>query len=102
VARGIESDFRLEKDLQDAAVRWARKLGWFARRYKGPGRRSHPDYVFAKRGCVVWVEFKLPGSEPTALQRHEIHEMLSHDLNVVWLDNLDDFKAILATHEGSA
>jgi hypothetical protein len=102
VVRGTESDFRLEADLQAACVRWARANGWFARRYKGPGRRSHPDYLFAKNGRVVWIEFKLPGNEPTALQRHEIAEMRFHGLTVYWVDDLQDFKAILAAHEGAA
>jgi Casjensviridae endonuclease len=102
VVRGTGSDFRLEADLQNAAVRWARAHGWFARRHKGPGRRSHPDYLFAKTGCVVWIEFKLPGNEPTALQRHEIAEMRSYGLTVYWVDDLQDFKAILSSHEGPA
>jgi Holliday junction resolvase len=95
MARGTESEFRLEKDLQKAAVRWAREAGWFARRYKGPGRRSHPDYLFIRRGVVVWVEFKLPGNEPTELQHEEIGKMLAHGATVYWLDDFADFKAIL-------
>lgn len=91
MARGFES----EKDLQTAAVRWARARGWFARRGAGAGRRSAPDYMFASRGRCVWVEFKKPGNEPTELQRLEHLEMRSHGLNVVWVDNLDDFKAVL-------
>jgi hypothetical protein len=96
--RGIENEFRLEKDLQDAAVRWARSQGWFARRYKGPGRRSHPDYLFIRRGMVVWVEFKLSPNIPTDLQFTEIQEMIAHGAIVYWLDDLADFKAILAAN----
>ena len=94
--RGTGSDFRLEKDLQTACVRYARGRGWFARRYKGPGRRAHPDYFFAHRGQALWVEFKLPGNEPTDLQWAEIREMQSHRLTVLVIDDIDDFKAILA------
>ena len=97
--RGTESDFESEADLQAAAVRYARGRGWFARRYKGPGRRSHPDYLFACNGLVLWVEFKQPGNKPTALQHREHLEMLGHGLSVVWVDNLYDFKAVLASHE---
>ena len=102
MGRGTANEFRLEKDLQTACVRWARARGWFARRYKGPGRRSHPDYMFAYRGRVLFIEFKLPPNEPTDLQWTEIREMRSHGLDVLWLDNIDDFKAVIATHEGSA
>lgn len=94
--------FLLEKDLQDAAVRWARARDWFARRYKGPGRRSHPDYLFVRGGVVLWIEFKLPGNEPTALQWIEIREMIAHGCIVYWLDDLADFKAVLTAHERPA
>lgn len=97
--RGTGSDFRFEKELQAACVRLARARGWFARRYKGPGRRSHPDYLFAKSGCVLWVEFKLPGKEPTPLQHLEHVDMLAHGLNVVWLDSIDDFRAVFNFRE---
>jgi Holliday junction resolvase len=99
VARGTANEFRLERDLQDAAVRWARSRGWFARRYKGPGRRSHPDYLFIRRAIVLWIEFKLPGKEPTGLQWREIREMTAHGANVVWLDSLEDFQAVLRAYE---
>ena len=101
MGRSIGNDFRIEADVQTAAVRGARGRGWFARRYKGPGRRSHPDYLFAKAGVVLWVEFKLPGNEPTPLQRLEIAEMRSHGLTVYWVDDLQDFQAILTAHEGA-
>ena len=80
----------------------ARRRGWFARRYKGPGRRSHPDYLFAYRGRVLFIEFKLPGNEPTDLQWVEIREMLSHGLSVLWLDSIDDFEAVLDVFEAEA
>jgi hypothetical protein len=102
VVRGTESDFRLEADLQAACVRYARARAWFCRRYKGPGRRSHPDYLFAKNGRVTWIEFKLPGNTPTALQQIEMQDMRAHGLTVYWVDDLQDFKAILAAHEGAA
>lgn len=53
-------------------------------------------------GRVVWIEFKRPRKEPTDLQHIEITAMRSHGLIVYWLDDLQDFKAILAAHEGAA
>jgi hypothetical protein len=87
--------FRLEKDLQEACVRWARSEGWLARRYSAPGRRSSPDYFFAKHGQCVWIEFKLPGKKPTELQEIEIRTMRAAGLTVYWIDNIDDFRACL-------
>lgn len=95
----MADEFRLEKDLQEAAVRWARSRGWFARKYKGPGRRSHPDYFFLRGGVHLFIEFKLPGKEPTDLQWREIREMIAHGATVYWLDSLDEFKAVLTSYE---
>lgn len=89
----------LERDIEDAAVRWARLRGWFTRKYKGPGRRSHPDRLFVRRGVVIWIEFKRLGKEPTELQWKEIREMQAHGAIVYWVDCLEDAKAILAAHE---
>jgi hypothetical protein len=53
-------------------------------------------------GAVVWIEFKRKGKEPTELQWREIRLMLGAGLNVYWVDDLEDAKAVLATHEGPA
>jgi len=104
VQKGIESEkkYRLERDLEAACCRVAKAQGWFCRKYKGPGRRSHPDRLFAKRGRVFWIEFKRLGCTPTELQRLEIGAMTSAGLLVYVCDNLGHFKEILATNERSA
>ena len=94
-------EYRLEKDLERTGVSWARARGWFVRKYRGPGRRSHPDDLFIYRGAVLWIEFKLPGNEPTELQWIEIREMIAHGAIVYWIDDIDDLKAVLTAHEGA-
>jgi len=105
VERGIASEeriYRLESELEQACCRLAKTAGWFCRKYKGPGRRSHPDRLFAKHGVVFWVEFKLPGNKPTELQWLEMKAMVAAGLKVDWCDNLGHFKKILAAYERSA
>lgn len=99
---GSEKTFRLERDLEAACCRLAKAQGWFVRKYKGPGRRSHPDRMFAKRGVVFWVEFKRLGCVPTELQRLEIAAMTSVGLRVFVVDNWSTFEKILAAYEGPA
>lgn len=99
MARATVSEFRLERDLEKACDNYARRRGWFTRKYKGPGRRSHPDRLFARRGRVFWVEFKLPGKEPTELQWLEIQAMHEAGLDVIWLDNKADFITELEARE---
>ena len=101
MARGIASEFRLERDLEAACCGLAKAAGWFQRKYKGPGRRAHPDRLFAKNGRIFFIEFKLPGNQPTPLQWIEIRAMRSAGLSVEWCDNVPAFKALLAAHEVS-
>ena len=55
--------------------------------------------MFIRGSVVVWVEFKLPGEEPTDLQRREHREMMAYGALVYWLDCIEDFKAVLKNHE---
>jgi hypothetical protein len=98
-ARATKSEYVTEKAIEKPSVAAARLRGWFVRKYKGPGRRSHPDDLFAKGGVIFWVEFKRPGKEPTELQWIEIRAMQAAGLDVVWLSDRDDFMAVLRDRE---
>lgn|GEM_PF-2420081 len=80
----------------------AATAGIFHRKYKGPGRRSHPDRLFAKGGRALWIEFKLPGNTPTELQWLEIRAMRAAGLRVTWTSSRRGFKKILAAYWGPA
>lgn len=40
---------RLEKDVQNDCVVWARKRGYWARKFSSISQRSVPDYLFGKQ-----------------------------------------------------
>lgn len=90
---------QLEREIEAKCCREAEKRGWFVRKYKGPGRRSHPDRLFAKNSYIFFVEFKRPGNEPTPLQWLEINAMRAAGLDVIWLDSFDTFIKSLAARE---
>jgi len=88
--------FLLERDIQKKCVEWARKNGWWARKFSSPANRSVPDYLFSKRGCgKLAVEFKAPGKQPTEAQAEEISEMTQAGWRVYVIDDIDRFKSIL-------
>lgn len=93
--------FENETALQTRCVDWARNRGWFARKYKGPGRRSHPDYLFLLDGHFLFVEFKHYGKEPTKLQQIEGDAMRAAGADVVYLDSFEDFKAVIRDRENA-
>jgi len=82
----------LEADIQSACVDYARSKGWWARKFSAPGRRSVPDYLFAKHPVKLAVEFKAPGKSSTDKQTEEQGLMMDAGWTV-WVD---------VGHEGQA
>ena len=91
--------YELEKDLEDDAVGWARRRGWYSRKYRSAGRRSAPDRIFIRDGRVLFVEFKRPGEEPIPLQFEEHTQLQAVGADVVWVDSIEDFKAVIRDRE---
>lgn len=83
------------RGLENACKAWARRQGWFVRKFQSAGHRADPDDVFIRHGKVVFVEFKALGEYPAELQNIVIRDMLAAGARVVWLDNVEDFKAVL-------
>ena len=86
----------LEGKVQADSVAHARSTGWWARKFKAQGRRSLPDYVFAKQGRVIFDEFKATGEGPTELQEEEHKKMRAAGLTVWVHDDPEKFKQSLA------
>lgn len=88
-----------ESSLERRACAYAKKLGYWQRKFKSPGKRSAPDRIFKhKYGPLFFIEFKARGEPPTALQLEEHAEMRAAGLIVYVCDNFDDAKAILDRH----
>lgn len=87
--------FLLERDIQKACVEWARKHGWWARKFSSPANRSVPDYLFAKGDDKFAVEFKKPGGKATEAQLEEIKFMREAGWDVYVIDDIEQFKALV-------
>jgi hypothetical protein len=93
----------LERDIQKACVEWARKNGWWARKFSSPANRSVPDYLFAK-DLPTWydkfaVEFKKPGGRSTEAQLEEQKAMRAAGWEVYEIDNVEAFKVLVSKRE---
>lgn len=89
----------LEKDIQSACVAWARKRGWWARKFSSPANRSVPDYIYGKDGCTIFVEFKAPGKKATEAQLEEHKAMAEVGLMVHVIDDIERFKSLFGEWE---
>lgn len=93
--------YELEQDLEDDAIKLAKRHDWLTRKFRHAGRRAAPDRWFAKAGRIFWVEFKRQGNAPSEQQYQEISDMRAAGLDVVWLDSIEDFRACLLQRERS-
>lgn len=104
--------FRLERDLENAAVKRVHARGFVTRKMNGLGFSSWPDrlVIWPERLCMYshsrsfvyvarqeYVEFKLPGEEPTPLQLKLHRDLRALGCVVYVCDNLEHFDAITAT-----
>lgn len=91
----------LEGKVQKDSVKAARKAGWWAQKFVAQGRRSAPDYIFAKSSWVFFTEFKRTGEDATELQKEYHNNMRAAGLVVYVCDDPEYFiNAILPFEEG--
>jgi hypothetical protein len=82
--------------IQSWCVKQAKKQGFWARKFKAAGRRSAPDYVFAKPGIpAFFVEFKATGEDATDQQKEEHRQMREAGMSVYVCDAREKFQYIL-------
>lgn len=91
----MSEEFLLEKDVEKRAADWAKRNGWWTRKFTSPAHRSSPDRIFAKGGVVVFIEFKRLGQKPTPKQLHEHEIMRSFGLTVFVSDSVEHAKRVL-------
>ena len=77
-----------EKTVEKKSVEWARKNGWFTRKYSSPGQKGVQDRIFVKESEIVFVEYKRVGNVPTDLQCDDAEQLLRHGGAVFWTNTV--------------
>jgi len=67
-----------EKTIVNKVMAEAKRLGWWVLNvHGGPYQMAGlPDILVIKAGRAAWMEVKVPGKDPTRLQRHKIKELI--------------------------
>lgn len=104
----------LEADLQKQCVGWAKRRGYWTRKFSSISQRSVPDYLFSSHGLFyTWrkvkfaCEFKRPGCKinketglmSTKAQVDEQEAMRLAGWFVFECDNFEKFKATVLAYE---
>ena len=63
----------------------------------GPNQKGQPDRMFIKDGKVLFIEFKSPGKQPTALQLKWLMDLHLHGAHVAWCDDIGKGKEMIQT-----
>lgn len=78
--------------VEKAATKWAEEQGWFSFKIERANKRGIPDRFYARKGVVVFVEFKGPREVIRPAQERRIAELVSQRI-VAWVcRDLETFK----------
>ena len=72
----------LESKIEKDSVKAAKKLGWYSFKVLSQLNKGLPDKCYLGHGKVVFIEYKQPGKQPTALQA-KVHQIFAeHGIKV--------------------
>ena len=66
----------LESKIEKDSVKAAKKLGWYSFKVLSQLNKGLPDKCYLGHGKVVFIEYKQPGKQPTALQA-KVHQIFA-------------------------
>lgn len=78
----------LEKEIEKKVCDYARKKGFYVRKFTSPCARAVPDRLFIRQGVAFFIEFKRLGEEPTPAQKIEHKQLREVGAHVAVVDNV--------------
>lgn len=91
----------LEKEIEKAVCKEARKRGWWERKFSSPGRRAVPDRILGRTHVLLFIEFKALGETATKAQLHEHDLIRAQGFQVYVIDSIEDGLKLLASLDNS-
>jgi hypothetical protein len=91
--------FALEAERQRKAIEAAEAAGWYAFKWSSPKHAGVLDVIFMRfPKRIVFIEFKIPGKEPTALQEACMDTLFKCDFPFYVCHDAAETLAALANH----
>lgn len=91
----------LESLIEQKAGKLCKEHDVLFYKFSSPSNRGVPDRILVfPGGRVVFVEFKAPGKEPTALQQHTINQINNRQGTARWFNSYEVFKMWLENRLG--
>jgi hypothetical protein len=86
-----------ESTIERAVCAYAKAWGCLVMKLAGPNQKGQPDRMFLRDGKVLFIEFKSPGKQPTALQLKWLLLLHLHGAHVAWCDDIGKGKEMIQT-----
>ena len=87
-----------ESTIERAVCAYAKSQGCIVMKLSGNNQKGQPDRMFIKDGRVLFLEFKAPGKNPTALQRRWLSRLRCENVAADWCDKADDGISMILAH----
>ena len=81
-----------ESAIEKAVCAYAKSRGCLVMKLAGPNQKGQPDRMFIKNGKVLFIEFKAPGKDLSALQRKWFKDLQWQGMTVWFCDDIEDGK----------
>ena len=76
-------------DIEGPVCDYAKLRGWLVQKLASQSANGWPDRFFARKGRLLFVEFKAPGERPTVQQMKRHREMQEQGIEVHVIDSLE-------------
>jgi hypothetical protein len=93
----------MEKRITEAKIErtvsaWAKDMGILTIKLNVRGQRGVPDRLYLLAGKTLFIEFKKPGSKPTAIQRWALNNLRATGFDAVVVDDVDQAKNLIGRY----
>tara|TARA_R110000868_G_scaffold256222_1_gene512928 strand:+ start:685 stop:960 length:276 start_codon:yes stop_codon:yes gene_type:complete len=84
-----------ESTIEKAVCSYAKSKGCLILKLAGMNQRGQPDRMFIRDGKSLFIEFKSPGKNPTALQIKWLLDLTTQGMNAMWCNSIADGKKLI-------
>ena len=84
-----------ESTIERAVCAYAKSKGCLTMKLSGQNQKGQPDRMFLHNGRVMFIEFKAPGKQPTALQARWLERLTDHTFHATSCDDIAAGKRLI-------
>lgn len=84
-----------ESTIERAVCAYAKSKGCITMKLSGQNQKGQPDRMFLHHGSVMFIEFKSPGKQPTALQARWLERLTDHTFHATSCDDIAAGKRLI-------